>query len=267
VRNVAHRSANSSIRKAWRFQGNAAATKYAGVRRIGVATRDLLFGSGLFCSRRRGRDRRKGRIGPAGTDAIVEHFGRFLVFLLDVALPHDASEADLDVLARAAEPIVEVEMPESGVEVVTPHQAHGAFAEPPALVASSRARQDDIVGAAGSVLGGVAFASLGRLGVCVLGLDCAGRERCRADKNRKGTPNNTDHDRTIGFRSGPTGTGNCAQEIGSLLGLIAARSRLSSMAELAGFVQRRTADWINAGRASEASPQLTFGRSPRQCGA
>jgi hypothetical protein len=43
-------------------------------------------------------------------------------------------------------------------------------------------------------------------------------ERCRAEESRKGTPNNTDHDRTIGFRSGLTGTGILLRKSGRYWG-------------------------------------------------
>ena len=43
-------------------------------------------------------------------------------FRIDITLPHDAAERRLDMPARAAEPVVEVEMAESGVEIVAPKQ-------------------------------------------------------------------------------------------------------------------------------------------------
>jgi hypothetical protein len=148
-------------------------------------------------------------------DARVEQVGRFLILLFYVALPHDAPEADLDVLARTAEPVIKIKVPEGSVEVVAPHQADRAFAQPNALGARRRAGHDpagfgNLIEAPGAVLAGLALAWLGRLRVCILGLQRGRRERCRAEKNRKGTPNNTDHDRTSVFRSGLTGTGLCS---------------------------------------------------------
>src|ERR1700722_20402237 len=153
----------------------------------------------------------------------VEQIGRFLILLLYVALPHDAPEADLDVLARTAEPVIEIKVPEGGVKVVAPHQADRAFAEPNALGARRRAGHNpagfgNLVEAPGPVLAGLALASLGRLGVCILGLERGRGERCRAEESRKGTPNNTGHDRTIGFSVGPDRDGTLLRKSGRYWG-------------------------------------------------
>ena len=60
--------------------------------------------------------------------------------------------------AGAAEPVVEIEVAEGGIEVVAPHQAHHAAAEPDAFRVSGRAvdglgRLDEFVGLALVVLG------------------------------------------------------------------------------------------------------------------
>ena len=52
---------------------------------------------------------------------------------IDVSLPDQAAEGRLDVAGRAAEPVVEVEMAEGGVEIVAPQQAHHPPAEPDAF--------------------------------------------------------------------------------------------------------------------------------------
>ena len=62
--------------------------------------------------------------------------------------------------AGAAEPVVEIEVAECGIEVVAPHQAHDAAAEPDAFRVSARAvdglgRLDEFVGFALIVLVGV----------------------------------------------------------------------------------------------------------------
>lgn len=77
-----------------------------------------------------------------------------------------AAEGRLDVAARAAESVIEVEVPERGIEVVTPHQAHHAAAEPDAFRIPARSidglrRLDEFVGLALVVLGRV-----GRIGSC-----------------------------------------------------------------------------------------------------
>ena len=60
-------------------------------------------------------------------------------FGIDMALPHHAAERGLDVRARAAEPVVEVEMAEGGVHVVAPQQPHHPAAEPDAFGVAGRA--------------------------------------------------------------------------------------------------------------------------------
>ena len=86
--------------------------------------------------------------------------------------------------ARAAEPIVEIEVAECGVEVVAPHQAHDASAEPDAFRVSARAvdglgRLDEFVGFPLIILGGV-----GCIGGRRLAADPAGRG-CRSGQTRQ----------------------------------------------------------------------------------
>ncbi len=86
---------------------------------------------------------------------------------LGIDLPAEtgqAAERRLDVPAGAAEPVVEIEVPESGVEIVAPHQAHHTAAEPDTFRVAGRAVNDlggldEFVGLALVVLGGV-----GRIG-------------------------------------------------------------------------------------------------------
>ena len=71
-----------------------------------------------------------------------------------------AAERRLDVTAGTAEPVVKIEMPKSGVEIVEPHQADHAAAEPDAFRVSGRAIDglrglDEFVGLALIVLGGI----------------------------------------------------------------------------------------------------------------
>ena len=74
----------------------------------------------------------------------IERVGGLLIFLFDIALADDTPEADLNVLARAAETIVEIKMPEGGIEIVTPHQANRTLAEPNAFRTRSRSDQETI---------------------------------------------------------------------------------------------------------------------------
>src|SRR6187431_1351625 len=89
-----------------------------------------------------GRRGRRGSLGlgawidPADVDAAVEGFGHLGIDL--AAEAGQAAECRLDMAARAAEPVVEIEMPERGIEVVAPHQANHPAAEPDAFGVSAR---------------------------------------------------------------------------------------------------------------------------------
>lgn len=63
-------------------------------------------------------------------DATGQAFRRLRI---ESALLHHAAEGRLDVGGRAAEPVVHVEMPERGIEVIAPHQVHDPASEPDAL--------------------------------------------------------------------------------------------------------------------------------------
>ena len=71
--------------------------------------------------------------------------------------PGQAAERCLDVAAGAAEAVIEVEVAEGGIEVVHPHQADHAAAEPDAFGIAGRAVDD---------LGG--FRKLGGLALIIL---------------------------------------------------------------------------------------------------
>ena len=60
---------------------------------------------------------------------------------IDVSLPDETAEGGLDVGARAAEPIVKVEMAKRGVEIVAPEQRDHTTAEPNAFRVAGRASQ------------------------------------------------------------------------------------------------------------------------------
>src|SRR5262249_42624039 len=99
-------------------------------------------GSGRSSSGCSSGGRRNGRIHPAGMNARRERLGHFRI---DVALPDHTAERHLHVTAGAAEAIIEIEMPESGVEVGAPEEIHDAAAEPDAF---------GVAGGAGQRLGG-----------------------------------------------------------------------------------------------------------------
>ena len=71
-------------------------------------------------------------------DASVEGVGRFRI---DVPLTYDAAKGRLDMACRASEPVVQIEMPESGIEIVAPKQADHAPPQPEALRISRGAAQ------------------------------------------------------------------------------------------------------------------------------
>jgi hypothetical protein len=80
----------------------------------------------------------------------------------------------LDVSARTAEPVVEIEMSKGGVEIVPPHQAHDATAEPDAFRVPGGAIDGlggfhEFVGLALAVLAGIGRIGGGRLARLVLG--------------------------------------------------------------------------------------------------
>src|SRR5258708_1311582 len=107
-------------------------------------------------------------------DAGIERVGRLLVLLVDIALAHDAAETDLNMLAWAAEPIVQFEVTERCIEVVLPHQADRTLAEPDAFAPGGGAghnapRLDYFVDATCGVLGRLPLAGLGRLWLPILG--------------------------------------------------------------------------------------------------
>ena len=106
-------------------------------------------------------------------------------FRIDVALADHAAERRLDMRARAAEPVVEVEMAEGGVHVVPPQQPDHPAAEPDAFRVAGRAADQaggfgELVDLALGVLGGIG--RLGRrrlvagLGIAALGEGRAGRK-------------------------------------------------------------------------------------------
>ena len=73
--------------------------------------------------------------------ACTRPFRRVRGLGVDVALAHQAAESGLDMGARAAKPVVKVEMAEGGVEVVPPEQADHPAAEPDAFRVAGRAGQ------------------------------------------------------------------------------------------------------------------------------
>ena len=94
------------------------------------------------CRRRavggRGNDRWQTRGEPAGRNP---HADAVTGFLIDLALPHHAAESLLEMIAGTAEPVVQFELAQRGVEVVAPKQADHPSPGPHAFRLSGRARQ------------------------------------------------------------------------------------------------------------------------------
>src|SRR5690348_12475950 len=102
------------------------------------------------------------------------------------AEPGQAAEGRLNMSARAAEAIIEIEMAEGGIEIVDPHQADHATAEPDAFGVARRAIDD--LGGLGK-FGSLALVFLRRIGGCrriplgcVLGMVVAALGQSATDK-------------------------------------------------------------------------------------
>lgn len=82
------------------------------------------------------------------------------------AKSHHTAERRLDVAAGASESLIEIEVPERGVEIVSPHQADNTPAKPDAFRVSGGAvdglrRFYELIGLALAVLGGISRGLLG----------------------------------------------------------------------------------------------------------
>ena len=124
-------------------------------------------------------------------NAAVERISHLGIDL--AAEPGQAAERGLDMAAGAAEPVVEIEMAERGIEIVQPHQAHHAAAEPDAFGITGRAVDglrglDEFVGLALIVLGGIGGRSrISRgLAVLVLGVGVAALGGSTAQPDQEG---------------------------------------------------------------------------------
>jgi hypothetical protein len=73
-------------------------------------------------------------------DAVIQAFWNLVVDLC--AKPGQATEGRLHMTARAAEPVIQVEVTKSGIEVIAPHQPNDAPSEPDAFGVAGRAIND-----------------------------------------------------------------------------------------------------------------------------
>jgi hypothetical protein len=92
-------------------------------------------------------------------DAIIQAFWNLVVDL--GAKPGQAAEGRLHVTARAAKTVVQVEVTEGGIEVISPHQANHAPSEPDAFGVAGRTV--DGLGSFGEFVG---FALIIPRGIC-----------------------------------------------------------------------------------------------------
>ena len=81
------------------------------------------------------------RIDPAAMHPAVDRIGRLRI---DIALAHQAAERRLDVAGRAAEPVVQIEVAEGGIEIVAPEQAHHATSKPQAFRIGGRSAENPL---------------------------------------------------------------------------------------------------------------------------
>jgi len=149
------------------------------------------------CRRRccAGRGRRcRGRrlrqwIEPAGVDPGVQSLRRLRV---DAALPNDTTECRLNVAARAAKPVVEIEMAEGRVHIVAPHQADHSPPKPdafriaggPAELFCRFGELFDLALRLFSAIGRLRRRLVAALGVAALGHRVLGTEYRRRRENR-----------------------------------------------------------------------------------
>lgn len=123
-------------------------------------------------------------------DAAVQGFGNLGID--GRAESHHAAERRLDMAAGASEPLIEIEMAERGIEIVSPHQPNHTPAEPDAFRVSGGAvdrlrRLYELVGLALAVLGSIPRSLLGG---CVLGAAIAALSDGCPDPDEQGQGRN-----------------------------------------------------------------------------
>jgi hypothetical protein len=121
----------------------------------------------------------------------VDASGQVSRLWIDRPEPHQAAESRLDMAARAAEPVVEIEMPKSSVEVVARHQDHHPAAKPDAFRVAGRTVDslrglDEFVSLALVVLGGIGRGFTG----LVLDVRVAALGKRAAEPDQEGKPGN-----------------------------------------------------------------------------
>src|SRR5215470_18508386 len=106
-----------------------------------TASRLTIGGGGGCRGSRRQADFHR-RIDPAGVHASGEAFGSLGISLgIRISDPYDATERRLDVARRAAEPVIQLHVPEGRIEIIAVKESDGAPAEPDALRLTGRTVQ------------------------------------------------------------------------------------------------------------------------------
>ena len=115
---------------------------------------------------------------------------------IDRALFDHAAEGRLDMPAGTAEPVIQVEVPEGGVEIVAPKQMHDPPSEPHAFRISRRS--GDLLGHIGQIVAtlrvlarlgfGVGRLLLLRLGLVVVLSRGGGAKKWQYESQREGQP-------------------------------------------------------------------------------
>jgi hypothetical protein len=136
-------------------------------------------------------------------DPGAQTLGRFRI---DSALSHNASERGLNMLPRAAETIVQIEMAERSIKIIPPQKIDDSAAEPDALRITGRPA--DLRGGFGELIGpflgilvGIAglaglWCLVARLGIAALGKGPdRGRKRDRSDERDGKNTREEGHDR------------------------------------------------------------------------
>jgi hypothetical protein len=173
-------------------------------------------------------------------------------FRVDRAKTDQASKCRLDVTAGAAEPVIQIEVTERGVQIVAPHQDDDAPAKPDAFRVSSRAaerlrRLNEFIGLALIVFCRVGRSAGGRFAL-ILSAEIAALRNGAADtdQQRKSGRGKATHNPIAELRYSPAHKVpdtwlNChLPTVNAVeLGLQYGRGTPDSMTDILDFVQQR----------------------------
>src|SRR5262249_23844692 len=188
--------------------------------------------------------RLQSRIKPAGVHPSVK---RFLGLGIDVSLPGQATEGGLDVGARAAKPVIQIEVTEGRIEVVAPQQVNHAAAKPDTLRIASRAAQDprclgNLIDLFLGFLNGVSsrFLRFGRFAIPALGVGSRNGEGQAGYKTQHGRKL-TQLERKPHCPRRMFALGACARpKVSDRIGTLIRRCLARSSCRLTVFLERKT---------------------------